>query len=42
VATPGEDRSTQIPLMTQKLAVSLGQAIYEHPQDWHMMQKVWL
>ncbi len=42
VAAPGEDRSTQIPLMTQKLAVSLGHAIYEHPQDWHMMQKVWL
>ncbi|MDO9486051.1 MAG: phosphatidylinositol mannoside acyltransferase [Actinomycetota bacterium] len=42
VATPGEDRSTQIPAMTQKLAVSLGQAIYEHPQDWHMMQRVWL
>lgn len=42
VATPGKDRSTQIPQMTQQLAISLGQAIYEHPRDWHMMQKVWL
>ncbi len=42
VATPGADRSTQIPIMTQKLADALGQAIYEHPQDWHMMQRIWL
>lgn len=42
VATPGADRSEQIGQMTQKMAISLGQAIYEHPQDWHMMQKVWL
>ena len=42
IATPGEDRSTQVPIMTQKLANSLGEAIYAHPQDWHMMQKIWL
>ena len=42
VATPGQDRSTQIPVMTQKLADSLGQAIHAHPEDWHMMQRVWL
>jgi len=42
VATPGADRSTQVPQMTQQIAISLGQAIHEHPQDWHMMQRVWL
>ena len=42
LAAPGEDRSTEIPIMTQKLANSLGDAIYAHPQDWHMMQKIWL
>ncbi|MDO8731268.1 MAG: phosphatidylinositol mannoside acyltransferase [Actinomycetota bacterium] len=42
IPNPGEDRATQVQQMTQKMAISLGQAIYEHPQDWHMMQKVWL
>jgi len=42
VATPGKDRSSQVTNMTQKLAVELGHAIQAHPQDWHMMQKIWL
>ena len=39
---PGRDRSAQVEQMTQKLGEELGHAIQSHPQDWHMMQRIWL
>jgi lauroyl/myristoyl acyltransferase len=37
----GMDRRDQIQHMTQGVADALGGAIAAHPQDWHMMQRVW-
>jgi len=36
-----QDRQQQMLTMTQQLADNLGDAIRKHPQDWHMLQKVW-
>ncbi|CAB4905383.1 MAG: phosphatidylinositol mannoside acyltransferase [Actinobacteria bacterium] len=37
----GQDRQQQMLTMTQQLADNLGDAIRKHPQDWHVLQKVW-
>jgi phosphatidylinositol dimannoside acyltransferase len=34
------DRKEKVAVMTQQLAAVFEQAIKEHPQDWHMLQKV--
>jgi KDO2-lipid IV(A) lauroyltransferase len=36
----GGDRKQKIAAMTQALATAFEQAISEHPEDWHMLQKV--
>ncbi len=36
------DRKEKVAAMTQQLAAVFEQAIREHPQDWHMLQKVFL
>jgi phosphatidylinositol dimannoside acyltransferase len=36
------DRATKVQVMTQQLANVFEQAIREHPQDWHMLQKVFI
>jgi len=36
------DRKEKIQVMTQQLANVFEQAIREHPQDWHMLQKIFL
>jgi len=36
------DRREKIQVMTQQLANVFEQAIREHPQDWHMLQKVFV
>lgn len=41
VGEPDTDRQAQIQVMTQALADSLGAAIRRHPQDWHVLQRVW-
>jgi KDO2-lipid IV(A) lauroyltransferase len=33
---------TDLATMTQGLATAFEQGIAEHPQDWHMLQRVWL
>lgn len=33
---------TDVPTMTQAMADAFAEAIAEHPQDWHMLQKLWL
>jgi KDO2-lipid IV(A) lauroyltransferase len=32
----------RVKLLTQRVADELGRGIAAHPQDWHMMQKLWL
>ena len=41
VPPPGE-RAAQIALMTQACADALADGIREHPQDWHMLQRVFV
>lgn len=36
------DRSEQIRLMTQQIAQAFEIGIAEHPEDWHMLQRVWV
>ena len=36
------DRSEQITIMTQQIAHAFEIGISEHPEDWHMLQKVWV
>ena len=36
------EKSERLSRMCQGLADSLCNGIYEHPTDWHMMQKVWV
>ncbi|HWB68059.1 MAG TPA: phosphatidylinositol mannoside acyltransferase [Mycobacteriales bacterium] len=36
------DRKEQVRAMTQRLADVFAAAIAEHPQDWHMLQRVWV
>jgi KDO2-lipid IV(A) lauroyltransferase len=33
---------TQVAAMTQQLADLLAEGIAAHPQDWHMLQRMWL
>jgi lauroyl/myristoyl acyltransferase len=35
-------REDKIRVMTQRVADAFAEAIAEHPQDWHMLQKVWV
>ena len=37
----GVDRETAVRVMTQQIATSLEESIREHPEDWHMMQRLW-
>lgn len=36
------NRAQRTALMTQKLADAYASGIAEHPQDWHMLQRLWL
>jgi KDO2-lipid IV(A) lauroyltransferase len=36
------DRAERIRVATQEVATALEAAIREHPQDWHMLQRLWL
>jgi KDO2-lipid IV(A) lauroyltransferase len=43
IPVPDEgDRQGKIQAMTQRLAREFEPAIAEHPEDWHMLQRVWL
>jgi KDO2-lipid IV(A) lauroyltransferase len=37
----GGDRAAKIHSMTQRVATAFQLAIASHPQDWHMLQRVW-
>ncbi len=37
-----EDRGEQIKHMTQQIAQAFEIGITKHPQDWHMLQRVWI
>lgn len=41
-ALPNASRSDNIAHMTQQIATAFEAGIAEHPEDWHMLQKVWL
>jgi lauroyl/myristoyl acyltransferase len=41
VPTDG-DRAARIRTMTQRVADAFAEGIADHPQDWHMLQRVWL
>ena len=36
------DRSAKIRTMTQRVADAFAEGIADHPQDWHMLQRVWV
>ena len=36
------DRAQRIQVMTQQVADAFADGIADHPQDWHMLQRVWL
>jgi KDO2-lipid IV(A) lauroyltransferase len=38
----GGDRAAKIRRMTQQMADAFADAIAEHPQDWHMLQRIWV
>jgi KDO2-lipid IV(A) lauroyltransferase len=42
VPPPAGERSEQLAAMTQACADALASGIAEHPQDWHMLQPVFL
>ncbi|MEV5575864.1 phosphatidylinositol mannoside acyltransferase [Spirillospora sp. NPDC052269] len=43
ITVPGTgDRREQVQAMTQELARVFEEGIAEHPEDWHMLQKVWV
>ena len=45
IALPGEDEGpldVRVKLVTQRLADAYAIGIARHPQDWHMLQKLWL
>ncbi|HET7530199.1 MAG TPA: phosphatidylinositol mannoside acyltransferase [Mycobacteriales bacterium] len=43
ITVPGSgDRSDDIRAMTQSVARAFEVGIAEHPQDWHMLQRVWV
>lgn len=35
-------RAEQTAVMTQAVADAFAQGIAEHPEDWHMLQRLWL
>lgn len=40
---PGDgDRKARVATLTQSMADEFARAIGEHPEDWHMMQRLWL
>jgi KDO2-lipid IV(A) lauroyltransferase len=39
---PGTDIVARAAVMTQAVADSLAEGIAAHPEDWHMLQKLWL
>jgi phosphatidylinositol dimannoside acyltransferase len=41
-APPGGDRRAKIAAMSQQMARAFEQGITEHPQDWHMLHKVFV
>jgi phosphatidylinositol dimannoside acyltransferase len=42
VTPPEAARPEQIAMMTQAVADAFAQGIAENPQDWHMLQRLWL
>jgi len=43
IPVPGEgDRETKIRAMTQVVAHTFQEGVAAHPQDWHMLQRVWV
>lgn len=42
MVAPGADRRARVVATTQAIARSFEEVIAAHPQDWHMLQKVWL
>ena len=43
VAAPAEGRTREkVTAMTQEVADVFGAAIAAHPEDWHMLQPLWL
>lgn len=43
IPVPAEgDRQTKVAVMTQAMADVFAQGIAEHPEDWHMLQRIWL
>lgn len=36
------DRAEKTAVMTQAVADAFAQGIAEHPEDWHMLQRLWL
>ncbi|MBI0385039.1 phosphatidylinositol mannoside acyltransferase, partial [Streptomyces albiflaviniger] len=43
VETPGDgNRAERIAVMTQEVADAFASGISEHPEDWHMLQRLWL
>ncbi|GLV50512.1 lipid A biosynthesis lauroyl acyltransferase [Thermobispora bispora] len=43
IPVPAEGtRKEKIAIMTQRMAEAFEQGIAEHPEDWHMLQRVWL
>ncbi len=41
IGNPENDRAAEIQQLSQGIADNLGDAIRQHPQDWHVLQKVW-
>ncbi len=39
---PGRSPTERVKMMTQRLADAFAEGIAAHPQDWHMLQRVWL
>jgi phosphatidylinositol dimannoside acyltransferase len=43
IAVPTQgDRDTRIRVATQAVADAFTDAIRAHPEDWHMLQRLWL
>ncbi|WP_413802375.1 phosphatidylinositol mannoside acyltransferase [Streptomyces iranensis] len=43
VEAPGDgNRAERVSVMTQEMADAFASGISEHPEDWHMLQRLWL
>jgi KDO2-lipid IV(A) lauroyltransferase len=42
VVPPTGERADRIRVMTQNVADAFAEGIADHPQDWHMLQRVWV